>query len=217
MISFLRLICGFSYRVRDNHRLERISGRGRFYLTPSRKLLTQLRHHMNHFITNLQVYLQHDVIEANFKQLGEEILNSKDFMKAARRHEEFLESLLLQSFLMTHTISDHIHIVFKSCRAACVFIKCDDGSDGCEAADPRKVQTLSRDFNNAIQNVYSLLQSSKLQERSKGPFLRQFFLRLNFNDFVSKHLVVAAEKSAESSGDVMMMDTQNSINRRNRI
>jgi len=94
--------------------------------------------------------------------------------------------LLLQSFLVTHTISDHIHVVFKACRTACVFIRDDDGSDACEAASVRKVSNLARDFDNAIQNIYSLLQSARLQERSKGPFLRQFFLRLNFNDYILK-------------------------------
>eukprot|EP00210_Caulerpa_lentillifera_P000039 g38.t1 len=206
-----------SHRVRDDHRLERQSGRRQFFLTPSRKELTQIRHHMTHFITNLQVYLQHDVIEANFKKMTEEILQSKDFMKAARKHEEFLESLLLQSFLLTHTISDHINVVFKSCRAACVFIKYDDGSDQCEAADPRKVHALYRDFNNAIQNVYSLLQSSRLQERSKGPFLRQFFLRLNFNDFISRHLVVSGEETTQDrSTDNMITEGANQSRRQRR-
>lgn len=178
--------------------------------------MTQIRHHMNHFITNLQVYLQHDVIEANFEKLKEEILQSKDFMKAARKHEEFLESLLLQSFLLTHTINDHINVVFKSCRAACVFIKCDDGSDRCEAADPRKVHALYRDFSNAIQYVYSLLQSSRLQERSKGPFLRQFFLRLNFNDFVSRHLVVGGEEANQDRTNDAMITDGPSQSRKNR-
>ena len=83
-----------SYRVRDSHRMERQMGRGRFFLTPSRQRLAQIRHHMGHFITNLQIYLQHDVMEANFVQLKDDILQSQDFMKAARRHEESLSSLL---------------------------------------------------------------------------------------------------------------------------
>ena len=77
-----------SYRVRDNHRRERQMGKGRFSLTPSRQRLTQLRHHMGHFILNLQIYLQHDVIEVYFQQLKDGIQQSQDFMKAARRHEE---------------------------------------------------------------------------------------------------------------------------------
>ena len=63
-------------------------GKGRFSLTPSRQRLTQLRHHMGHFILNLQIYLQHDVIEVYFQQLKDGIQQSQDFMKAARRHEE---------------------------------------------------------------------------------------------------------------------------------
>lgn len=87
---------------------------------------------------------------------------------------------------MTQTITDHIDAIFKACRTACVLIRCDDATDACEAADLKKVMHLAREFDNAIQNVYSLLQSAKLQERSRGPFLRQFFLRLNFNDYVLK-------------------------------
>lgn len=78
----------FSHRVRDNHKMERETGRARFFLTPSRQRLAQLRHHMGHFIVHLQIYIQHDVIEANFNQLKEDIQQTQDFMKAARRHEE---------------------------------------------------------------------------------------------------------------------------------
>lgn len=174
--------------------------------SPSRRQLWQLRHHMGHFITNLQIYLQVDVIESNFSLLKEAILNSQDFMKAAKRHEEsfinffykiliyllstsfyrYLQNLLIQAFLLTQTVSQHISTVFDCCKALFIMIQMDDGSDDCEAAQMKSVDRLKRDFNNAVTHVYLLLQSSRLQERSKGTFLRQFFLRLNYNEYVSK-------------------------------
>ena len=55
-------------------------------VSSSRLPLWQLRQHMAHFITNLQIYIQVDVIESNYAQLQQRIADAQDFMEAERAH-----------------------------------------------------------------------------------------------------------------------------------
>lgn len=76
--------------------------------------------------------------------------------------------------------------IFSTSRELCTIIKGDDGSDFADAANSSQVDKLVRGFNESIRTVYTLLQSSRLQELSKTTNLRQLYMRLNFNDYIDK-------------------------------
>ncbi|CAD7697778.1 unnamed protein product [Ostreobium quekettii] len=169
-------------------------------VSSSRLPLWQLRQHMAHFITNLQIYIQVDVIESNYAQLQQRIADAQDFMEAERAHNRYLSTLIFQSFLSTVSISRLLQQVFRACHSLCTMVRLDDGSPTCDAADWRKVERLGREFNASVGSFYSLLQSDRLQEQSKAPSLRRFFLRLNFNDYVARTSLESYRQEIASAG-----------------
>jgi gamma-tubulin complex component 4 len=55
----------------------------------------RVRQHMTYLITNLQFYIQVDVIESQWKLLQERLEASKDFTELARFHQEYVIFLVL--------------------------------------------------------------------------------------------------------------------------
>eukprot|EP00775_Hariotina_reticulata_P005315 gene5317-5550_t len=85
--------------------------------------LLQLRLHMGHFISNLQIYLQLDVVEVNYARLQEKVAAAQDFSEAEHAHERFLHALVTQSFLGHSAIVKQIGEVFGQTRALCRLVK----------------------------------------------------------------------------------------------
>ncbi|GMH37208.1 hypothetical protein BSKO_05081 [Bryopsis sp. KO-2023] len=162
-----------------------------YTVSSSRKQLWQLHQHLFHFVTNLQIYIQVDVIEANYSMLLQEMDDTQDFMQASKNHEKYLKNLLLQSFMQTKIFSQYLTPIFSTSRDVCAIIKNDDGSDAVDAAKSMQIDKLVRGFNESVRAVYSLLQSNRLQEQSKTTSLRQFFMRLNFNDYIERKIIAA--------------------------
>ncbi|KAG1679668.1 hypothetical protein FOA52_006185 [Chlamydomonas sp. UWO 241] len=156
--------------------------------------LTQLyllRHHMAHLVTNLQIYIQVDVIESSYAALEMRIAGAHDFAEAERAHANYLHALINQCFLNTVTISRAIGAVFKQACELCGMV---DGYTRALAGEQPQAEALEAclsglpsvhaSFHTSVNQLYTYLQSSRLQDANKAPHLRQLFLRLNFNDYV---------------------------------
>ncbi|KAK9803977.1 hypothetical protein WJX72_009639 [[Myrmecia] bisecta] len=170
--------------------MRRQSARARDLELHQRRLpLWQVRHHMSYIITNLQIYIQVDVIEAQSSILTERIANARDFKEAERAHKAFMDALVMQTFLDMKQITQMLEAIFMLCQRMCGIIQKDDGSRDVDAANPEKVDSLSKDFRRRANMLYTLLQSNKLQSSQRAPYLRQFLLRLNYNGYVEQEAV----------------------------
>ncbi|GBG60579.1 hypothetical protein CBR_g8601 [Chara braunii] len=143
-----------------------------------RMSMWQLRQHMTYLITNLQFYIQVDVIESQSKLLQERIEASKDFTELTRFHQEYLSALITQSFLDTGSISRILDLIIKLCWQLCKLIEASDATP-----DTAEIESLAKLFRQRSISLFTILSSSKLSGSQRAPFLRQFLLRLNYNNY----------------------------------
>jgi gamma-tubulin complex component 4 len=87
----------------------------------------RVRQHMTYLITNLQFYIQVDVIESQWKLLQERLEASKDFTELARFHQEYLAALITQSFLDIGSVSRILDSIINLCLQLCHIIEQEDG------------------------------------------------------------------------------------------
>ncbi|KAF5834637.1 Spc98 family-domain-containing protein [Dunaliella salina] len=174
--------------------------------------LRQLRHHMSHLISNLQIYIQVDVIESNYSQLEARIAAAQDFSEVERAHANYLHALMQQTFLNTTTICRTIAALFLHVQELCQLVdaatshanaaalSAELGEDPLQdpaggslltAAEQHKLATTRSNFSQRMTELYTFLHSTRLQDVNKAPHLRQFYLRLNFNEYVSRKIVSA--------------------------
>eukprot|EP00878_Enallax_costatus_P030452 GHUV01033156.1.p1 GENE.GHUV01033156.1~~GHUV01033156.1.p1 ORF type:complete len:360 (+),score=144.69 GHUV01033156.1:480-1559(+) len=142
--------------------------------------LLALRHHMGLLIGNLQVYLQVDVVESNFAQLQAKVAQAQDFSEAEYAHERFLHALVSQSFLGHHTLTNHLGEVFSQVMELSRLVQ---GSRE-QGIDWDAIKEVNTAFHKTAANLYVNLRSRTLQQFDKAPYLRQFYLRLDFNGWV---------------------------------
>eukprot|EP00249_Psilotum_nudum_P007651 c20720_g1_i2 orf=155-2389(-) len=138
----------------------------------------RVRHHMSYLITNLQFYIQVDVIESQWNLLDERVDASKDFTELVRFHQEYLSALISQSFLDIGSVSRILDSIIKLCLQLCRLIEQQEGTP-----NPTELEQISEEFNKKSNSLYTILRSSKLAGSQRAPFLRQFLLRLNYNSF----------------------------------
>ncbi|KAH8958639.1 hypothetical protein BDL97_06G035800 [Sphagnum fallax] len=138
----------------------------------------RVRQHMTYLITNLQFYIQVDVIESQWKLLQERLEASKDFTELARFHQEYLAALITQSFLDIGSVSRILDSIINLCLQLCHIIEQEDGG-----LNLTELDRITEEFNKKSNSLYTILRSSKLAGSQRAPFLRQFLLRLNYNSF----------------------------------
>ncbi|KAG6544058.1 hypothetical protein Mapa_014475 [Marchantia paleacea] len=88
----------------------------------------RVRQHMTYLITNLQFYIQVDVIESQWNLLQERVEASKDFTELARFHQEYLSALISQSFLDIGSVSRILDSIIKLCLQLCRVIEQQEGT-----------------------------------------------------------------------------------------
>ncbi|BBN17581.1 gamma-tubulin complex component 4 [Marchantia polymorpha subsp. ruderalis] len=138
----------------------------------------RVRQHMTYLITNLQFYIQVDVIESQWNLLQERVEASKDFTELARFHQEYLSALISQSFLDIGSVSRILDSIIKLCLQLCRVIEQQEGTPSAS-----ELEQITEEFNKKSNSLYTILRSSKLAGSQRAPFLRQFLLRLNYNSF----------------------------------
>eukprot|EP01018_Ginkgo_biloba_P006220 Gb_14684 [translate_table: standard] len=138
----------------------------------------RVRQHMTYLITNLQFYIQVDVIESQWNLLQERVEASEDFTELARFHQEYLSALISQSFLDIGSVSRILDSIIKLCLQLCHIIEQYEGTP-----NTMELEQITEEFNKKSNSLYTILRSSKLAGSQRAPFLRQFLLRLNYNSF----------------------------------
>ncbi|KAJ7518689.1 hypothetical protein O6H91_20G003500 [Diphasiastrum complanatum] len=159
-------------------RKEPVSGSTAKQRRQQRMPMWRVRQHMAYLITNLQFYIQVDVIESQWNLLQERIQGSKDFTELARFHQEYLSALISQSFLDIGSVSRILDSIIKLCLQLGRVIEQQDGT-----LNTLELDRITEEFNKKSNSLYTILRSSKLAGSQRAPFLRQFLLRLNYNSF----------------------------------
>eukprot|EP00850_Spirogloea_muscicola_P000199 SM000001S04601 [mRNA] locus=s1:1183327:1188871:- [translate_table: standard] len=149
----------------------------------------KLRQYMSFLVSNLQFYIQVDVIEPQYKRLQDRILTTCDYNDLVRFHDEFLSALTSQSFLEIGSIFRIVGAILGLCLQLCKLTRTHKGNP------PRGgVQPIMEEFGKKANSLHTILRSSKLAGSTCAPFLRQLLLRLNFNSFLEHRAWVDMEQ-----------------------
>ncbi len=129
--------------------------------------LWNLRHNMAHIMTNLQIYVQVDVIEGRYGLLIEAVQGAHDYGSAERAHREFVDALLLQSFLDLRQIMALLETMMSLCHRLCTMVQHMTGPTALgsvlDAGNEPKVDSIAAEFWRCTKMLYMALQSNKLQ------------------------------------------------------
>ncbi|KAH9499205.1 Gamma-tubulin complex component 4 [Bulinus truncatus] len=149
------------------------------FVSPAASATWQLRTHMAFLIDNLQYYLQVDVIESQYKILLDKINSTKDFEAVKLAHENFLSSLLTQSFVHMKTVFSCLQEILDLCLQFCRLLIAFENpvSD----KDLQHLQTIKLNFQRNSSLLFKIL--SGVRSQSARPHLAQLLLRLDFNKF----------------------------------
>ena len=159
----------------------------------------RLRHDMSHLVNNLLIYIQVDVIEAQHHRLEQGVAAAKDFQETEALHRAYLSALVAQCFLDIPTVSGMLQSVMQLCKRLQLLV-------AGPALEPGAVEALSAEFLRKSNTLYTVLKSDRLAGGDRAPYLRQFLLRLNFNDFVDtsvKRSLQAARKLTRTPPTVL--------------
>ena len=181
----------------------------------------RLRNRMAYLVTNLQFYIQVDVIETRYAELVRRVSAARDFESVVRAHESYVAALIGECFLDLSMVTGLFEKLLRLCDRLCatmheahsrfheVLQEAEDEATEDESASSNKdgkAAQLEDDISRGMAALYSILQSDRLANSKRAPFLRQLLLRLNFNGFVGSAVARAAVKarppaSKESQGE----------------
>eukprot|EP00850_Spirogloea_muscicola_P015286 SM000116S24207 [mRNA] locus=s116:56790:62328:- [translate_table: standard] len=149
----------------------------------------KIRQYMSFLVSNLQFYIQVDVIEPQYKRLQDRILTTCDYNHLVRFHDEFLSALTSQSFLEIGSIFRIVGATLGLCLQLCKLTRTHKGNP------PRGgIQPIMEEFGKKANSLHTILRSTKLAGSTCAPFLRQLLLRLNFNSFLEHRAWVDMEQ-----------------------
>ena len=84
--------------------------------------ILRLRASMAYLINNLQYHLQVDVIDTLQKTLLDRIEGAENFERVIEAHQEFMDSLITQSFLHNKVIRNSLDTVLRRCLRFCTLV-----------------------------------------------------------------------------------------------
>ncbi|XP_075500920.1 gamma-tubulin complex component 4 homolog isoform X2 [Primulina tabacum] len=142
------------------------------------KPMWRVREHMAFLIRNLQFYIQVDVVESQWNVLQAHIQSSRDFTELVGYHQEYLSTLISQSFLDIGSVSRILDGIMKVCLQFCWKIETHENSES-----TAELEHIAEEFNKKSNSLYTILRSSRIAGSQRAPFLRRFLLRLNYNSF----------------------------------
>ncbi|XP_066274429.1 gamma-tubulin complex component 4-like [Branchiostoma lanceolatum] len=142
----------------------------------------QLRTHMAFLLDNLQYYLQVDVLETQFSQLVEKIHATRDFENIRLAHDQFLSSLLAQSFILMKPVFHCLNEILDQCHNFAMLVSLSPG-----ALNERQLElldTIAKDFSRQSNLLFKILSSVRSHQAS--PYLAQLLLRVDYNKYFSQ-------------------------------
>ncbi|XP_070541864.1 gamma-tubulin complex component 4-like [Ptychodera flava] len=140
-----------------------------------------LRRHMAFLVDNLQYYLLVDVLETQFTQLVEKIDSTRDFETIRLAHDQFLTSLLGQSFLHMKPVAHCLKEILDICQSFCTLLT---QTHALTEREISQVDKLAQNFKRQSSLLFTILSSVRSHESS--PYLAQLMLRIDFNKYYSQ-------------------------------
>lgn len=162
-------------------RLDRIWGDRRVLLpaekragtSPAQRRVNLLRSQMSYVLDSLLSYLQMDVVEEQFEQAIDKMKDpNTDFDQVVRLHQDYLVTVMQQSFFAAPALLRAIDGVRQVCLAFCEMV-------GRE--DEQQFEQLFSDFQQRIRLLFTLLSGMYRQ----APYLTKLLQNLDFNQYYS--------------------------------
>ncbi|XP_033101259.1 gamma-tubulin complex component 4-like isoform X2 [Anneissia japonica] len=141
----------------------------------------RLRNNMAFLLDNLQYYLQVDVLESQFTALIQKIQSTRDFEEVRFAHDQFLASLMAQSFLLMKPVRHCLNEILDVCHSFCTLLM---QSVTMTAREISYMERIAQGFNRQSSLLFKIL--SGVRSHQTSPHLSQFMLRLDFNKFYSQ-------------------------------
>merc|ERR1712129_343057 len=91
-------------------------------------LVWALRSELSHFVSQVLLYFQQDVIEAASVKLSQAVDASKEFNEVVGAHEDFLATLTSHCFLKTPELHSALMAALRICAAFCSLASGDSGA-----------------------------------------------------------------------------------------
>ncbi|XP_031558122.1 gamma-tubulin complex component 4-like [Actinia tenebrosa] len=136
-----------------------------------------LRMHMAFLVDNLQYYLQVDVLEAQYTQLIDKINNTRDFESIRLAHDNFITTLMAQSFLLMKPVAHCLEEILSLCQAYCTLLL--QITDVISERIETQLYDISKNYERQSNLLFKILSSVRSHQAS--PHLAQLLLRIDFN------------------------------------
>lgn len=162
--------------------------------------LEQLRGRISHFINSLALSLQIDVIGASACVLRNSMRAANDFTTADAAHRQFVDELILGACLDIRQLMMAVESIFKIAREFCTLVENIEKKEASLAIVATTVTELDAAFVLKQNLVLQLMQSNVIQSGPRGGPVRQFMVRLNFNDFCTKEALEQIQTLKEGDG-----------------
>ncbi|KXZ48725.1 GCP4 protein [Gonium pectorale] len=145
--------------------------------------LQETRNHMAHVVTNLQRYLQIDVIEVAYSALEARISTCQDFSELERAHHTFLSTLMVQSFLSVKSLCSVLADMFADVQSFCLLV----GRAGGDASrlDVDAAGRIRTAFQCHSIALFNNMSSQRILESFRSPHLAQLVTQLNYNEWMA--------------------------------
>lgn len=147
------------------------------------------RMHMAFLVDNLQYYLQVDVLEAQHTQLVEKIKSTRDFESIRLAHDQFITTLMAQSFLLMKPVSHCLDEILNLCQSFSSLLL-QTGSTGLTQRELTQIDNITKTYERQTILLFQILSSVRSHQAS--PHLAQLLLRIDFN----KHFSSSTEEKS---------------------
>uniref|UniRef100_H2YWD4 Gamma-tubulin complex component n=1 Tax=Ciona savignyi TaxID=51511 RepID=H2YWD4_CIOSA len=154
--------------------------------TDDKMMQWKCRRDMQYFVDNLQYYLQADVLESHFTRLLEKIKNTsekqRDFEAITTAHDNFLNALLAQCFVLSNTVCSNLIEILDICQQFCDLMFTSTLLQSKEHI-PIQVEKLWTLFSNKTLIFFQVL--TRVCTHQSNPHVAQLTLRLDYNRYFS--------------------------------
>lgn len=154
------------------------------------------RMHMAFLVDNLQYYLQVDVLEAQYSQLVEKINSTRDFESIGLAHDNFLTTLMAQSFLLMKPVSHCLDEILNLCQSFSALLL-QTGSSGLAKRELSQIDNITKMYERQTVLLFQILSSVRSHQAS--PHLAQLLLRIDFNKHFSSSTFTNSSTSEATS------------------
>ncbi|XP_022798723.1 gamma-tubulin complex component 4-like [Stylophora pistillata] len=154
------------------------------------------RMHMAFLVDNLQYYLQVDVLEVQYSQLVEKIKSTRDFESIRLAHDNFLTTLMAQSFLLMKPVSHCLEEILNLCQSFSSLLL-QTGSSGLAKRELSQIDNITKTYERQTVLFFQILSSVRSHQAS--PHLAQLLLRIDFNKHFSSSTFSSTSSTAETT------------------